>query len=196
MMQFKRNRPHHRSLFSSTISRISALKMLGIGSLMVGVCVVSTSWAQAVNPVAQTPTQLGQPQGAPQNKQIAVVLQAIDLNQVPKWNAPYEFRIASFAKDEGGYGSGALVLLLSNDLRTAYVNLQGVTTELKSVQKNPSTSCRSGDIRQSVYANADLRLMLKVSLEPGEEACWAKGVVSLHLNKHTYRYMVKGVSGL
>lgn len=142
----------------------------------------SGSCAQATSSLSETTT--------------ATHLQAINLNEVPKWNAPYEFRIASFSRNEGAYGSGVVILLLSNDLRTAYINLQGVTTELKSVQKNPSTSCRSGEVRQSVYANAELRLMLKVSLEPGEEACWAKGVVSLHLNKHTYRYMVKGVSGL
>ncbi len=124
------------------------------------------------------------------------VLQAIDLSQVKKWNAPYEFRIATFAKDEGSYGSGAMVLLLSNDLRTGYINLQGKTIQLTSVQKNPSTSCKLGETRQAVYTDGEVRLLLKVKLEPGEEACWAKGLVSVHLNKHTHRYLVKGVSGL
>ncbi|TXI93021.1 MAG: hypothetical protein E6Q34_05920 [Burkholderiaceae bacterium] len=124
------------------------------------------------------------------------ILQAIDLSKVNKWNAPYEFRVASFAKDEGSYGSGSMVLLLSNDLRTGFVKLQGQTRELKSVQKNPSTSCKSGEMRQAVYADGEVRLMLKLKLEPGEEACWATGLLSVHYEKHTYRYLVKGVSGL
>lgn len=124
------------------------------------------------------------------------VLQAIDLQQVPKWNAPYEFRIATFSQNEGSYGSGAMILLLSNDQRTAFVNLKGAITELSSVQKKPSSSCNSGETRTSVYSNGSIRLLLKLKLEPGAEACWGNGLVSVHVDKHTHRYLVKGASGL
>lgn len=152
------------------------------------------SWMLAASAVFMCSTHAHAQVAAP--AEVAQVLQAIDLSQVKKWNAPYEFRIATFAKDEGSYGSGAMVLLLSNDLRTGYINLQGKTIQLTSVQKNPSTSCKLGETRQAVYTDGEVRLLLKVKLEPGEEACWAKGLISVHLNKHTHRYLVKGVSGL
>lgn len=152
------------------------------------------SWMLAASAVFMCSTHVHAQVAAP--AEVVQVLQAIDLSQVKKWNAPYEFRIATFAKDEGSYGSGAMVLLLSNDLRTAYINLQGKTTQLTSVQKSPSTSCKLGETRQAVYTDGEVRLLLKVKLEPGEEACWARGLVSVHLNKHTHRYLVKGVSGL
>lgn len=152
------------------------------------------SWMLAASAVFMCSTYAHAQAAAP--SEVAQVLQAIDLSQVKKWNAPYEFRIATFARDEGSYGSGAMVLLLSNDLRTGYINLQGKTIQLTSVQKNPSTSCKLGETRQAVYTDGEVRLLLKVKLEPGEEACWAKGLISVHLNKHTHRYLVKGVSGL
>jgi hypothetical protein len=47
-----------------------------------------------------------------------------------------------------------------------------------------------------VYAKEQLRLQVKFKLKAGAEACWAEGLVSIRTDKHTHRYLVKGVSGL
>lgn len=123
-------------------------------------------------------------------------LSALNPQEFKTLQAPYEYRIASFAKDEGAYGSGALILLITNDMRTAIVNLNGVKTELQLMQKTPAPACATGSSRQQVYAKDQLRLMLKSSLKAGAEACWVEGLVSIRSDKHTNRYMVKGFSGL
>ncbi|MBC3873817.1 hypothetical protein [Undibacterium flavidum] len=124
------------------------------------------------------------------------VLSALDRSELKNFNAPYVFRIASFSKEEGGYGSGALVLLMSKDTKTAIVNVNGVRTELRAMQAVAMLDCQTGSTRQQVYAKDQLRLMVKLTLKAGEEACWAEGLVSIRTDKHTNRYMVKGVSGL
>ncbi len=123
-------------------------------------------------------------------------LQAIDLQQVPKWNAPYEFRIANFKAGEDAGGNGAVVLVLSHDQRKAFVNIQGVTTELSAVNKNLAQSCNAGEIRQNVYSNGQGRLLLKLKLQPVTDVCQADGLLSIHLDKRTHRYLIKGVLGL
>ena len=123
-------------------------------------------------------------------------LREIHSQELKKWQTPYEFRIASFAKEEGSYGSGPLILLITQDTRTAVINLNGVTTELQLLQKTSAPSCVTGGSRQQVYAKDQLRLMVKLTLRAGAEACWAQGLVSIRTDKHTSRYMVKGVSGL
>lgn len=120
----------------------------------------------------------------------------ISAQEVKKLKTPYEFRIASFAQDEGSYGSGALVLLISNDTKTAIINLQGVHTEMQAMQAVATPSCVTGATRQQIYAKDQLRLTVKFKLKAGEEACWAEGLVSIRTDKHTNRYLVKGVSGL
>lgn len=124
-----------------------------------------------------------------------VALQELDLQESKSLRAPYEFRIASFSKDEGSYGSGALVLLISNDTKSAIINLNGVRTELRALQAESTTECKTGATRQQVYAKDQLRLQVKLKLKAGEEACWAEGLVSIRMDKHTHRYLVKGVSG-
>lgn len=133
---------------------------------------------------------------AAQSKEHRQLLQAIDLQQVPKWNAPYEFRIASFQQGEAAGGNGAVVLVLSHDQRKAFVNIQGVTTELNAVNKNLSQSCSAGEIRQNVYSDGRGRLLLKLKLQPIADACQADGLLSIHLDKRTHRYLIKGVLGL
>ncbi|MFC0349927.1 hypothetical protein [Undibacterium danionis] len=120
----------------------------------------------------------------------------ISAQEVKKLENPYEFRIASFAQNEGSYGNGALILLISNDTNTAVINLQGVRTELRAMQVVKTVTCVTGATRQQVYAKGQLRLAVKFKLRAGEEACWADGLVSIRTDKHTNRYLVKGVSGL
>lgn len=122
------------------------------------------------------------------------ILTPIDLKQVVKWNSPYEYRIASFAKDESDLGGGALVLLLSQDQRKALLNIQGRVTELVSVQKTLSSSCVAGETRQNVYSNGQIRLLLKLNMVPKADACLGQGLISVHIDKHTHRYLVKGNS--
>lgn len=123
-------------------------------------------------------------------------LQAIDVQELKKLKTPYEFRIASFAQDEGSYGSGALVLVLSNDAKTAIINLQGVRTELKLMQLAATPACVTGATRQLIYAKDQLRLTVKFKSTVGADVCWEEGLISIRTDKHTNRYMVKGVSGL
>ncbi len=136
------------------------------------------------------------PQSSAQETKTQQVLQPIDVKQVSKWNMPYEYRIASFAKDENKLGSGALILLLSQDQRKAFINFQGVTVELNSVQKTLATSCTAGETRQHVYSNGQTRLLLKLKLEPAAESCFGSGLISIYVDKHTHRYLVKGVSAM
>lgn len=124
------------------------------------------------------------------------ILQAINQQEIEKLQSPYEFRIASFTKEEGSYGTGPLILLITQDMRTAIINMNGVKTELQLMQKTATPSCVTGSSRQQVYAKDQLRLMVKLTLKAGAEACWAQGLVSIRTDKHTNRYMVKGVSGL
>ncbi|MBC3882467.1 hypothetical protein H8K35_13815 [Undibacterium sp. LX40W] len=124
------------------------------------------------------------------------ILMPLDVKQVSKWSTPYEYRIASFAKDESKLGGGALILLLSQDQRKAFVNFQGTTIELSSVQKNLATSCVAGETRQNVYSNGQVRLLLKLKLEPAAEGCLGNGLISVYVDKHTHRYLVKGLSAL
>ncbi len=120
----------------------------------------------------------------------------ISAQEVKKLENPYEFHIASFAQNEGSYGSGALILLISNDTNTAIINLQGVRTELRAMQVVKTATCVTGTTRQQVYAKDQLRMTVKFKLRAGEEACWADGLVSIRTDKYTNRYLVKGVSGL
>lgn len=124
------------------------------------------------------------------------ILMPLDVKQVSKWSTPYEYRIASFAKDESKLGGGALILLLSQDQRKAFVNFQGTTIELSSVQKNLARSCVAGETRQNVYSNGQVRLLLKLKLEPAAEGCLGNGLISVYVDKHTHRYLVKGLSAL
>lgn len=124
------------------------------------------------------------------------ILMPLDVKQVSKWSTPYEYRIASFAKDESKLGGGALILLLSQDQRKAFVNFQGTTIELSSVQKNLATSCVASETRQNVYSNGQVRLLLKLKLEPAAEGCLGNGLISVYVDKHTHRYLVKGLSAL
>lgn len=131
-----------------------------------------------------------------QEMKMQQVLLPLDVKQVSKWSAPHEYRIASFAKDENKLGSGALILLLSQDQRKAFINFQGATVELNSVQKTLATSCTAGETRQNVYSNGQTRLLLKLKLEPAAEGCLGSGLISIYVDKHTHRYLVKGVSAL
>lgn len=123
-------------------------------------------------------------------------LLALGYQEAKSLHAPYEFRVANFSKDEGAYGSGDLVLIISNDTKTAIINLNGTRTELRALQQNPNTECKTGTSRRQVYAKEQLRLQVKFALRAGEEACWAEGLISIRTDKHTHRYLVKGVSGL
>ena len=131
-----------------------------------------------------------------QETKMQQVLLPLDVKQISKWGAPYEYRIASFAKDENKLGSGALILLLSQDQRKAFINFQGATVELNSVQKTLATSCTAGETRQHVYSNGQTRLLLKLKLEPAAESCFGSGLISIYVDKHTHRYLVKGVSAM
>ena len=137
-----------------------------------------------------------QQSGVAQEVTKVTALQPIDSQEAKKLKTPYEFRIASFAQDEGSYGSGALILLISNDTKTAIINLQGVRTEMQAMQVVTTPTCVTGATRQQIYAKDQLRLTVKFTLKAGAEACWAQGLVSIRTDKHTNRYLVKGVSGL
>lgn len=131
-----------------------------------------------------------------QETKMQQVLLPLDVKQISKWDTPYEYRIASFAKDENKLGSGALILLLSQDQRKAFINFQGATVELNSVQKTLATSCTAGETRQNVYSNGGTRLLLKLKLEPAAEGCLGSGLISIYVDKHTHRYLVKGGSAM
>lgn len=145
---------------------------------------------------ALTSASMAPTQALAQEIKTQQVLLPIDVKQVSKWSTPYEYRIASFAKDESALGGGALILLLSQDQRKAVINFQGATVELNSVQKTLATSCTAGETRQNVYSNGQTRLLLKLKLEPAAEGCLGSGLISIYVDKHTHRYLVKGVSAL
>jgi len=105
-----------------------------------------------------------------------------------------EFRIASFSQDEGAKGQGAHILSLSADAKKAVVKLKGVPTELSALQALPADLCSASGTRQLVYAKDSLRLMAKLNIDQTTKSCVMQGVVSIHVDKRTYRYLVKGVS--
>lgn len=145
---------------------------------------------------ALTSASMAPTQALAQESKTQQVLLPIDVKQVSKWSTPYEYRIASFAKDESTLGGGALILLLSQDQRKAVINFQGATIELNTVQKNLATSCITGETRQNVYSNGQIRLLLKLKLEPTADTCLGNGLISVYVDKHTHRYFVKGFSAL
>lgn len=123
-----------------------------------------------------------------------VVLQELDADVAKTLASPFEFRIASFSQDEGAKGQGAHILTLSADAKKAVVKLKGVPTELNALQALPDDLCSASGTRQLVYAKDSLRLMAKLNIDQTTQRCVMQGVVSIHVDKRTYRYMVKGVS--
>ncbi|WP_395009420.1 hypothetical protein [Undibacterium sp.] len=123
-----------------------------------------------------------------------VVLHELDADAAKSLASPLEFRIASFSQDEGAKGQGAHILSLSADAKKAVVKLKGVPTELSALQALPTDLCSASGTRQLVYAKDSLRLMAKLNIDQSTQSCVMQGVVSIHVDKRTYRYLVKGVS--
>ena len=120
------------------------------------------------------------------------VLQELNSQDVKSLSSAYEFRVASFSKDEGGKGDGAHIVSLSADARTAVVNLKGKRMEMRAMHQVPQDVCQPGGQRQLVYGSDSLRLMAKLNFDPSTSSCTAQGVIAIHVDKHTYRYLVKG----
>ncbi len=121
-----------------------------------------------------------------------VVLNELDADVAKTLVSPLEFRIASFSQDEGAKGQGAHILSLSADAKKAVVKLKGVPTELSALQALPADLCSASGTRQLVYAKDSLRLMAKLNIDQSTKSCVVQGVVSIHVDKRTYRYLVKG----
>lgn len=125
------------------------------------------------------------------NAQQAVLLE-LNPQDLQSLSSSYEFRVASFSKDEGGKGEGAHLVSLSADAKTAVVNLKGKYTQMRVMHQVPPDICQSGGQRQLVYGNDSLRLMAKLNFDASTSSCTAQGVIAIHVDKHTYRYLVKG----
>lgn len=125
------------------------------------------------------------------NAQQAVLLE-LNAQDLKSLSSAYEFRVASFSKDEGGKGEGAHLVSLSADAKTAVINLKGKRTEMHAMHQVPHDLCQSSGQRQLVYGNDSLRLMAKLNFDIGNSVCTAQGVIAIHIDKRTYRYLVKG----
>ncbi len=123
-----------------------------------------------------------------------MVLQELDTDVAKSLVSPLEFRIASFSQDEDTKGQGAHILTLSADAKKAVVKLKGVSTELSALQALPADLCSTSGTRQLVYAKDSLRLMAKLNINQSTQGCVMQGMISIHVDKRTYRYLVKGVS--
>ncbi len=123
-----------------------------------------------------------------------MVLQELDTDVAKSLVSPLEFRIASFSQDEDTKGQGAHILTLSADAKKAVVKLKGVSTELSALQVLPADLCSVSGMRQLVYAKDSLRLMAKLNINQSTQGCVMQGMISIHVDKRTYRYLVKGVS--
>jgi hypothetical protein len=121
-----------------------------------------------------------------------VVLHELDADVAKTMASPLEFRIASFSQDEGAKGQGTHILSLSADAKKAVVKLKGVPTELTALQAQPVELCGASGTRQLVYAKDSLRLVAKLNIDQTTQSCVMQGVVSIHVDKRTYRYLVKG----
>lgn len=109
--------------------------------------------------------------------------------------APYELWIATFGPDEGSYGSGPRILLITNDRETAVANVRGHRTELAHLGEVRS-QCQPGGKMTDTYQAQDIVLYTRFTTDPGEEACWVEGTISITIGKETQTFRVKGASGL
>ncbi len=125
-----------------------------------------------------------------------IALDKLDLKDLFNFNSGFQFRIASFSAEETEIGQGALILLLSSDQTVALIKIDGVTQRLHLLQKNSDTRCSDGAHALWVYALDEQRLMLKVSFRKIADQCQAQGLLSLRLDKHNRRILVKGVRRL
>jgi hypothetical protein len=112
-------------------------------------------------------------------------------------NVAYEFRSASFEKNEEARGSGSVILALSKDGGVATVNIDGVRKALIAMRKPVEPVCTNGESStsyQQLFALEQLRLQLKLNLKQDEGKCLAEGLLAIRLDKHNKRYMVKGAA--
>ncbi|MBR7800800.1 hypothetical protein [Undibacterium fentianense] len=129
--------------------------------------------------------------GLAQAQQIVGPLGPLQVADIDQGRDAFVLRIAEFSESETNEGHGAPILLLSADARQVVIYLRGQRTEMKALQQIAGNLCQDGGVRQLVYAADKLRLMAKLSFTEQRSVCSAQGLVSVHLDKHTYRYLVK-----
>jgi len=108
------------------------------------------------------------------------------------------FRAAQFTPDETATGSGALLIAISADRKTAWVNLHGVKTELPALGKNQSSSCLNPAQRQWLFGKQQTRLQIKIttrlqSPDYRNTECAYEALAVINVDKHVKRYMLKAV---
>ena len=109
--------------------------------------------------------------------------------------APFELFVATFAADEGSYGSGPRILLIENDLNKAVANIRGTRTTLtRTASKGPY--CEEGGTSEQRYESSEAVIETKFTTSQGEEACWVEGSVTVTVKGETRVYRVKGASGI
>ena len=109
--------------------------------------------------------------------------------------APYELWVATFAPDEGSYGSGPRILIITNDRKTAVAYVRGNRVELQHVGELV-WRCEPGGSMKETYQAGAITVTTALTTSPGEEACWVEGAISVNLKHETQTFRVKGASGL
>jgi|SoiMethySBSTD1v2_1073268.scaffolds.fasta_scaffold356502_2 hypothetical protein len=110
---------------------------------------------------------------------------------------PYELCLATFQRDEGSYGSGPRILIITNGLEPpqAIANLRGERTVFE-LTSNRDDNCDEGDIRTERFNAPGAVITTWFQTSPGEESCWVSGTIRVTVGTETQVYRVKGASGL
>jgi hypothetical protein len=122
------------------------------------------------------------------------------LTELPKGEgadltAPYELWVATFAPDEGSYGSGPRILIITNDRKKAVVYVRGKRVELQHVGELV-WRCEPGGSMKETYQAGAVTVTTALTTSPGAEACWVEGAISVSLEHETQTFRVKGASGI
>ena len=122
------------------------------------------------------------------------------LTELPKGEgagliAPYELWVATFAPDEGSYGSGPRILIITNDRKTAVLYARGNRVELQHVGEL-RLECEPGGSMKETYRAGTVTVTTALTTSPGEESCWVEGSISVSVDHETQTFRVKGASGL
>ena len=109
---------------------------------------------------------------------------------------PYELQLATFGPDEGSYGSGPRILIITNGIESpvAIAHLRGKRTVLELTSRRDD-NCDEGHVRSERFSGPGAVIVTRFETSPGEESCWVRGTIQVTVGAATQVYRVKGASG-
>ena len=124
------------------------------------------------------------------------ILQELPKAEGATLSTPYELWIATFAPNEGSYGSGPRILLITDDGERAIANVRGRRTELLRTKSSGGRYCKEGSTWIELFEAKGVTIRTRFTTSPGEEACWVQGTITVAIASQKQTFRVKGVAGV